>query len=81
MQEIENDLNKDLKDIEKDINFHRIIIFLILIAVVFFYLIMKEVKITDEAQHWGTVGDFFGGILNPIFALFAFYWLTYSVRL
>ncbi len=27
MQEIENDLNKDLKDIEKDINFHRIIIF------------------------------------------------------
>ncbi|MFX5869884.1 hypothetical protein ABTE73_19965, partial [Acinetobacter baumannii] len=42
---------------------------------------MKEVKITDEAQHWGTVGDFFGGILNPIFALFAFYWLTYSVRL
>ncbi|WP_139161208.1 hypothetical protein, partial [Acinetobacter baumannii] len=62
MQEIENDLNKDLKDIEKDINFHRIIIFLILIAVVFFYLIMKEVKITDEAQHWGTVGDFFGGI-------------------
>ncbi len=81
MQEIENDLNKDLKDIEKDINFHRIIIFLILIAVVFFYLIMKEVKITEAAQHWGTVGDFFGGILNPIFALFAFYWLTYSVRL
>ncbi|MEG8241300.1 hypothetical protein MKR66_16250 [Acinetobacter baumannii] len=42
---------------------------------------MKEVKITEAAQHWGTVGDFFGGILNPIFALFAFYWLTYSVRL
>ncbi|MDV7378139.1 putative phage abortive infection protein [Acinetobacter baumannii] len=81
MQEIENDLNKDLKDIDKDINYSRIIIFLILIAVVFFFLIMKEVKITDEAQHWGTVGDFFGGILNPIFALFAFYWLTYSVRL
>lgn len=81
MQEIENNSNKDLKEIDQDINFHRIIIFLILIAVVFFYLIMKEVKVTDAAQQWGTVGDFFGGILNPIFALFAFYWLTYSVRL
>ncbi|TGU85688.1 putative phage abortive infection protein [Acinetobacter pittii] len=81
MQEIENNSNKDLEKIDQDINFHRIIIFLIIIAVVFFYLIMKEVKVTDEAQNWGTVGDFFGGILNPIFALFAFYWLTYSVRL
>ncbi|MDN8137329.1 putative phage abortive infection protein [Acinetobacter baumannii] len=81
MQEIENNSNKDLEKIDQDINFHRIIIFLIIIAVVFFYLIMKEVKVSDAAQHWGPVGDFFGGILNPIFALFAFYWLTYSVRL
>ncbi|MFP0967839.1 hypothetical protein ACLDZZ_03870 [Acinetobacter baumannii] len=81
MQETENNSNKDLEKIDQDINFHRIIIFLIIIAVVFFYLIMKEVSVTDAAQHWGPVGDFFGGILNPIFALFAFYWLTYSVRL
>lgn len=81
MQEIENNSNKDLEKIDQDINFHRIIIFLIIIAVVFFYLIMKDIDIKEEAQHWGPVGDFFGGILNPIFALFAFYWLTYSVRL
>lgn len=81
MQESENNSNKDLEKIDQDINFHRIIIFLIIIAVVFFYLIMKEVNVTDAAQDWGPVGDFFGGILNPIFALFAFYWLTYSVRL
>lgn len=36
---------------------------------------------TVESGDWGTFGDFIGGILNPIFALFAFYWLTYSVRL
>lgn len=36
---------------------------------------------TVESGNWGTFGDFIGGILNPIFALFAFYWLTYSVRL
>ncbi|WP_410568104.1 putative phage abortive infection protein [Acinetobacter sp. H1(2024)] len=81
MQEIENNSNKDLEKIDKDINFHRIIIFLIIIAVIFFYLIMKDIDVKDAAQHWGPVGDFFGGILNPIFALFAFYWLTYSVRL
>lgn len=81
MQEIENNSNKDLEKIDQDINFHRIIIFLIIIAVVFFYLIMKDIDVEDAAQHWGPVGDFFGGILNPIFALFAFYWLTYSVRL
>lgn len=81
MQEKENNSNKDLEKIDQDINFHRIIIFLIIIAVIFFYLIMKDIDVKDAAQHWGPVGDFFGGILNPIFALFAFYWLTYSVRL
>ncbi|MFW1756547.1 putative phage abortive infection protein [Acinetobacter guillouiae] len=73
--------NTDLDEIDKDINYHRIMIGLIIVAVIAFYLIMKEVTLTDNAQHWGTIGDFFGGILNPIFALFAFYWLTYSVRL
>ncbi|MBJ9370548.1 putative phage abortive infection protein [Acinetobacter sp. TGL-Y2] len=73
--------NTDLDEIDKDINYHRIMIGLIIVAVIAFYLIMKEVQVTPNAQLWGTVGDFFGGILNPIFALFAFYWLTYSVRL
>lgn len=36
---------------------------------------------TVDSGHWGTFGDFIGGILNPTFALLAFYWLTYSVRL
>ncbi|MFW2077485.1 putative phage abortive infection protein [Acinetobacter sp. ULE_I010] len=73
--------NKDIDAIDQDISFHRVMVFLIIIAVGFFYLIMKEVNVSEKAQHWGTVGDFFGGILNPIFGLFAFYWLTYSVRL
>lgn len=81
MQQSQNNQDQDLEKIDQDINFHRIIIFLIIIAVIAFYLIMKEITVTEAAQHWGPVGDFFGGILNPIFALFAFYWLTYSVRL
>lgn len=81
MSQSQNNQDQDLEKIDQDINFHRIIIFLIILSVIAFYLIMKEITVTEAAQHWGPVGDFFGGILNPIFALFAFYWLTYSVRL
>lgn len=82
MQELENNSDKDLEKIDQDISLHRILVFLIIIVVLFFYLIMLDrIKISSEVQNWGTIGDFFGGILNPIFALFAFYWLTYSVRL
>lgn len=34
-----------------------------------------------EADKWGTFGDFFGGLMNPIVAFAAFYWLTQSVKL
>lgn len=83
MQEKENNSNKDLEKIDEDINLHRILVSLIIIVVLAFYVIvLKRIELPpDEVQRWGTVGDFFGGILNPIFALFAFYWLTYSVRL
>ncbi|ENU11101.1 putative phage abortive infection protein [Acinetobacter calcoaceticus] len=83
MQENENNSNKDLEKIDQDISFHRILIFLFILVVLAFYVIvLKSIELPpEEVQRWGTVGDFFGGILNPIFALFAFYWLTYSVRL
>ena len=73
--------NNDLDKIDKDIVFHRIMVFLILLTAIIFYTIFINLEVTVKAQSWGPVGDFFGGILNPIFALFAFYWLTYSVRL
>lgn len=34
----------------------------------------------DQAS-WGQFGDYVGGILNPIIAAFAFYWLTQSVKI
>lgn len=81
MNQLDKKDNADLDKIDRDINFHRIMVFLILITAIFFYMIFINLKVTESAQSWGPVGDFFGGILNPIFALFAFYWLTYSVRL
>lgn len=34
-----------------------------------------------DADKWGQFGDFFGGILNPLVAFAAFYWLTQSVKI
>lgn len=75
--------NDDLIKIDQDINNHRSIAKYILILVVLGYaaIATNQVSLSEGLATWGTFGDFFGGILNPIFALFAFYWLTYSVRL
>lgn len=71
----------DLDKINKDITNHRLRAFLLIILIVVLYLFLADKTLPQSAQSWGTFGDFIGGILNPIFALFAFYWLTYSVRL
>lgn len=42
----------------------------------------RGVDVGDEARAaWGQLGDFIGGILNPIVAGAALFWLTQSVRL
>lgn len=35
----------------------------------------------QDAEKWGQFGDFIGGLLNPLVAFAAFYWLTQSVKL
>lgn len=71
----------ELDKIDKDITTHRSRALLIIILIGVTYIFLSDKKLPESAQSWGTFGDFIGGILNPIFALFAFYWLTYSVRL
>lgn len=48
--------------------------------VVYFGIILGQMPAIDSDK-WGAFGDFFGGILNPIVAFAAFYWLTQSVKL
>ncbi|MEH1710255.1 putative phage abortive infection protein [Acinetobacter pittii] len=82
MSEKEN-TDKDLEKIDQDINSHRELVIFLIIVVILAYLAIaaNQLPISESLEKWGTFGDFFGGILNPIFGLFAFYWLTYSVRL
>lgn len=47
---------------------------------VYFGLMVGQPAATDPDK-WGAFGDFFGGLMNPIVAFAAFYWLTQSVKL
>lgn len=55
------------------------VILLLLYFVWFFIYLGKPLSPTPE--DWGTFGDYIGGILNPLVASFALYWLVTSVRL
>jgi hypothetical protein len=51
------------------------------LAVAGYALRFVAADISSDPAAWGQAGDFFGGILNPLFAFLAFYWLTRSVLL
>lgn len=52
------------------------------IAIYFgWFKIVNKFELALNAEVWGQAGDFFGGILNPVVALAAFFWLTKGVRL
>lgn len=53
----------------------------VLVSYVGWFWAIKNIPLSASAETWGQFGDFVGGILNPIIAYAAFYWLTESVRL
>jgi hypothetical protein len=73
----------DLDKIERSVKLSRIIVIFVFVVTFvsfigwfFFYL---EQPLSHESQMWGAFGDFVGGLLNPLVAYSAFYWLTVSV--
>lgn len=65
-------------------NSHRVVnmIALAVVAsyVVWFFLVRHQ-ELSLQPEVWGQFGDYIGGLLNPLVAYFAFYWLTRSVSL
>lgn len=53
---------------------------LIAAYLIYFGMVLGQIPATD-AEKWGQFGDFIGGLLNPIVAFAAFYWLTQSVKI
>lgn len=77
-------LDEDLRKLDNSISASRwlIIGFGLLLPIVYFsWFIYHSIPASISSGDWGTLGDFIGGILNPIIAFSAFYWLTKSVRI
>lgn len=52
-----------------------------LLSYIVWFWLVKQQPLSESGSTWGTFGDFLGGVLNPVVAYAAFYWLTQSVRL
>ncbi|HVI25367.1 MAG TPA: hypothetical protein VM576_04130 [Xanthomonadaceae bacterium] len=60
-----------------------VVIFAMLVVsayVLWFWLVKRE-GLSSDPEIWGQFGDYLGGLLNPLVAFAAFYWLTRSVAL
>lgn len=58
-----------------------ILVFLISAYGIWFGLVNNRPWDEGDPSTWGTFGDFIGGILNPVVALCALYWLTRSIEI
>ena len=54
---------------------------LLFIALIVFYFINVYNLDTTKKADWGTFGDFVGGTLNPIFALFSLFAIIYTIKI
>ncbi|MCF6438438.1 hypothetical protein L1077_03210 [Pseudoalteromonas luteoviolacea] len=52
-----------------------------LLAVLTYSFNFFDQPISDSSADWGALGDFFGGVLNPLIAFCALVWLKYSVKI
>lgn len=60
-----------------------ILIFSLVLLLVYWLWFGLELsqQLSTNSDRWGAFGDFFGGIMNPMVALFATYWLISSIHL
>lgn len=71
----------DLEELKQQMLYSKLIVGGIIAIVLILYFSNFHVSVSTENGDWGTFGDFIGGILNPIIASFALYWLITSVNL
>lgn len=67
------------KSVRRSTIFAAIIIIIIPSSYIFWFYLKNDYSLSLDSSVWGSFGDFIGGILNPLMALLAFYWLTQSV--
>jgi hypothetical protein len=78
--DMDGDMNAD--QIQRQVNYSlAVALVCALLAVAGYLLHFFGADVSADPAAWGQAGDFFGGLLNPLFAFLAFYWLTRSVLL
>lgn len=80
-----NKITQELIKLDRDIRIALWVAIVIIIVVpgsyCLWFVLQAKLPISIQPGDWGTFGDYFGGLLNPVMGLFALYWLTKSVRL
>lgn len=71
----------ELAKLKQQMFYSKLIVGSIIALVLIAYFSNFHVSVSVDNGDWGTFGDFFGGILNPVIASFALYWLITSVNL
>lgn len=52
---------------------------LALLMLLIYFLKFSGMGFSEDQTHWGVLGDYIGGVLNPAISLAALYWLTRSI--
>ena len=72
----------ELKQLEAMVRRSRIfaafVILLVVGGYIFNFVGFLGYEVSNRTETWGQFGDFVGGLLNPLLAYLAFYWLTQS---
>jgi hypothetical protein len=75
----------DKKQLEKSVaqsrKFATGLIVVLVLAYFSYFIFFVEARESHDPAAWGQFGDFIGGILNPMIAFLAFYWLTQSIQI
>lgn len=69
------------KSIDRSMNLVVVVYGLTLSVYFSWFVIFNKLPLSPDSAHWGQFGDFVGGILNPLIAFSALFWLTRSVKL
>ncbi|WP_025165896.1 hypothetical protein [Pseudomonas taeanensis] len=67
------------REITRSRNFVLFVAITPLVIYMTWFIAFNNQDISKNATDWGAFGDFVGGLINPLIAFFAFYWLTKSV--
>ncbi len=75
--------NQELQLLNRSVNLSLVIATVVFVTLVgayaWWFWFINDIPLSTDSSLWGTFGDFIGGILNPLIAFLAFYWLTRSV--